>query len=324
MIVDAVTSWNTDCGIAAYAEELRRYLNLTASRITLWADPRWLDPAVYLQDRVTGTVLPDVVWLNYHAGLHSRWTPELVQELAVRVPVVITYHDTYDGERSPNSERAMALAKIASRFIVHEPVTDIPEAVFWRQGIPDAVAPGTLSVERPVLGTLGFPFPWKNYDLLAAQTAEAGWSLFLIAPRATAADERRWRALNPRTRVWRDFVDAYLALQVLSACDATAFLYTCHNTGTSGAVRQGIAARRPVYALTGSRQFRDLEEPGSPIRWLDHVEDLEAALQWYTRFGRDMDPEALGIRGLADRDSWRGLAARYAEAFRAAVEGRGR
>ena len=35
----------------------------------------------------------------------------------------------------------------------------------------------------------------------------------------------------------------------LSVCTATAFLYECHNSGTSGAIRLGIAALKPVYRL---------------------------------------------------------------------------
>jgi len=326
MNVTAVTSWGVDCGISEYAGHLQDACRQQDLPVTFHMDSRALDPQAFFHD---ARPLPDLVWLNYHAGLHSRWTPELVQQVQASVPVVITFHDTYDGEASPNSDRCKALFQIADAFIVHEPVADLDGAILLRQGVPDlegAYSRNWMDFggwERPVLGTVGFPFPWKNYDRLAARTEEVGWGLILIAPRATSADIDRWRGLNPWTVVYPDFLSAAEVVGRLAGCTATAFMYECHNTGTSGAIRQGIAARKPVYALAGCRQFRDLlladqiEEPKSLIRWVEDWNDFRVRLK--TDPIVPWDP---GIIYLAERDSWRRQAQRYVEIFLSAVRRR--
>src|SRR5436190_2204545 len=83
--------------------------------------------------------------------------------------------------------------------------------------------------DQPVLGTIGFPFPWKNYTELARVTKSAGWALLLIAPGATPSQIAEWRAINPALSVWPEFVESSAALTILAGCDATAFTYVCHN-----------------------------------------------------------------------------------------------
>src|SRR3990172_1579079 len=101
---------------------------------------------------------------------------------------------------------------------------------------------------QPVLGSIGFPFPWKNFDRLASLTCELGWALVLIAPGATDTDVALWRTVNPDSYIRTDFVPRREAVSLLSACDATAFPYTGGGTGQSGAILQGIAARKPMIA----------------------------------------------------------------------------
>ncbi len=75
----------------------------------------------------------------------------------------------------------------------------------------------------------------------------------------------------------KGFVERRSVVAWLTACDATAFLYLNANTGTSGAIRMGIAARRPMLATDPDvcRQFRDLKDvglsTGSGISWLDDL-----------------------------------------------------
>lgn len=326
MKVHAVTSWDTDCGIAEYARHLQEASQAQGLPVEFTMDSRWLDPSAFFS---TTMAFPDVVWLNYHAGLHSRWTPEHVRWLQDKhVPVVITYHDTYDGETTQNSPQCKALFQVANAFIVHEPVADLEGAIVLRQGIPDLY--GVVQRDwramggwdRPTLGTVGFPFPWKNYDRLAQVTGDLGWGLLLIAPRSTDDDVERWRRLNPWTTVAQAFLPASHVVGLLASCHVTAFMYECYNTGTSGAIRQGIAARKPVYALAGCRQFRDLlraeeveESHNYLIRWCESFDDLRKGLKT-----DPLVPWDPGIVWLAERDSWRQQAKRYAAIF-AAVQG---
>jgi hypothetical protein len=182
------------------------------------------------------------------------------------VRVCIIYHDT----GVPNSAQCTALHAVADLFIIHEPAEDLPGAIYLRQGVPAAPGghqpyfPSVLKFRayhgQPTVGSLGFPFPWKNYDLLAEASFLAGWALILLAPNATPEQIAGWRSRNPHSFIESGFTERREAVATLAACDATAFLYANANTGTSAAIRQGIAARKPVIATSagGCRQFRDL------------------------------------------------------------------
>jgi hypothetical protein len=171
--------------------------------------------------------------------------------------------------------------------------------------------------QRPILGSIGFPFPWKNFDLLAEITASVGWALLLIAPTATPEQVRHWRSLNPHSCIRPAFVPRQEAIVWLAGCDATAFPYVCHNTGQSGAILQGIAARKSVLAFATCRQFRALatDDLGKrTITWVSTVEHLKTELLRCPI--QRLDP---GIVALAEQESWPRLGRKYAELYRSLV-----
>lgn len=346
-----VTSDRTACGICEYGRYLGDYL---PGDITMRVIPGALDPQVLFEQlpRLREYQGPQVVFLNYHAALHSRWTPELIGRLRfLDLPVLVTFHDT----GVPNSAQCRGVytavtsdrlgTAIRGAFVVHEPCTDLPDAIYLRQGVPAWQRPYQCRVgigvpdydynvapeywlglnNRPILGTVGFPFPWKNYDLLARATALAGWSLLLLAPDQyhggkpdqLQSDIAHWRSLNPWTAVVSDFLPAAQVVSYLGMCDATAFLYMCANTGTSGAIRQGIAARKPILATAGCRQFRDLEMADyGAISWLTDLSPAEVANALMRVPITRMDPR---VHRLAERDSWRGQGERYGAIIRGLV-----
>lgn len=358
-----VTSWGTACGIADFAASLKRSVEAADPEVEITPSAAALDPktvaavaVAFLSEddlRSRPDAPYDLVHLNHHDGLHSQWGPNDVRALEkAGIRVVVTYHDTR--ERLVDCPKLRMLYEEASATIVHEPVEGL-RAIYWRQGIPaPAVNPyeyftaqagyawatalqdgpsARLALrcgfkaypQQPVLGTLGFNFPWKNYDRLAALTAEEGWALVILSNNATAADEARWRAANPSVLVVREFLDQPTALNYLAGCDATAFMYECANTGTSGAIRLGIAARKPVMALQGCRQFRDLwldEDRGyglgrNAIGW---VSDWPSARQWLRHQPASRyDPRVVA---LAQQDSWQRRGVEHATLYRALVEGR--
>lgn len=347
-----VTSWNTPCGIADHAAMLTASVEAADPTIEVQPHSEALDPAVLLRQ------LPDLihlnlhdkptallVHLNHHDGLHSRWTTDYIVEIRRQgIPVVVTYHDTR--AQLLDCPKLAALGVVASAVVVHEPVEGLRgEGVhYWRQGVPAAArrpaqytatngewidgcgqhwlsqyAPFKAFPQQPVLGTVGFNFPWKNYDRLAQLTGEEGWALVLLSNNATAEDEARWRSFNPSILVVREFLTQPEVVNYLAGCDATAFMYECANTGTSGAIRQGIAARKPVIALETCRQFRDLfaDEFGSrAIDWVLDWGEARTALRC-THGGH----VCTSMHALAEQDSWVKLGAKYATLYRALVEG---
>lgn len=319
MRVTLVSSWEQPCGIAEHAAYLVEAVEQADPTISHDIEPV-LHPSVVLNRRE----LPNLIVLNYQAGLMSQWQPAHIQAVRDRGSrVLCIYHDT----GVPNSDQAKAICGAADAAIVHEPFDDLPEQTrYWRMGVPPA-PDGTLYWEadgnpergrawrdQPTLGSIGFPFPWKHYDQLARVTAAVGWALWLIAPGATEEQIASWRALNPSLWVRSEFVERREAIAMLAQCDATAFTYVCHNTGQSAAILQGIAARKTVIALGTCRQFRALYlDPiaRDAIAWCETFEQVATNLRrLYT------DRVDCGIVALAEQESWAKVGAKYAALYR--------
>ena len=335
MRVLLVTTWDQACGIAEHSFYLKYAVEQADGTIEVQPCPAYLDPnALFadagdpVHDEEAPSMPPAIVHLNYHGALHSRWTAETIAEVKRRyqIPVVVTYHDT----GVPNSEHCKAVVAAADAAVIHEPADDLDEVHaphYWRMGVPDWPMPRSWwfdstrfrrSEHQPVLGSIGFPFPWKNFDLLAKITAELGWALVLIAPTASEEWVRGIRAINPASLILTTFVQRDEALSLLGACDATAFPYVCHNTGQSGAILQGVGARKPVHAFSTCRQFRSLfADPlgRTAITWADDVEQLRFNLSHFTRIERVHAP----MVALAEQESWARLGQKYSTLYKELV-----
>lgn len=325
-----VTSWGVACGIAEHSQMLvdAVHVNDPTFGIAIAHAERQPPPPEAVLTVVREQSIP-IVHLNYHAALHSQYTPEWIPVFQkAGAKVVITFHDT----GIPNSPLCRALHDIADVFVVHEACEDLPRSHYIRMGVsewhgafvfdqsrnqrplenPDLFDP--WAGPRPIVGSIGFPFPWKNYDRLIEVAASQDWAVLLLAPTATPEQIGAWRNLSPYLCVVNDFTPRDRAISLLAACDATAFTYVCHNTGQSGAVLQGVAARKPVIALKTCRQFRSLyEDPlgRATIKWAETFEDVAAHLR-STRLQR-VDP---GIVALAAQESWTTVAKRYLDLYK--------
>ena len=320
----AVSSWGTACGIAEHTKLVSSAVASADSEIAVWTPgSETLDPEVTMRlvtqgaHPVQSDARAQVIWLNHHDGLHSRWERNHIINLQARgVKVLVTYHDTLADQ---NSAKAHMTHRWADAMIVHEPVADLPRAVYLRQGVP--ALRGVYQTNytdlggwpRPVLGTTGFDFPWKNYTRLAALTAEIGWGFMLLSNNITPRIPEL-RTINPHLLVYDGFRPTDEIVSRLAGCTATAFMYECANTGTSGAIRLGIAARKPVYALGTCRQFRDLllaeqqSDEGQLINWVYNWETLRRLLvqSWPV----DCDPAMVY---LAEHDSLDKVGEAYAQ-----------
>lgn len=319
-----VTTWGTACGIAEHSAYLKESIEAVDPAINISWSEQALDPeALPLREQESSSILH----LNYHRALHSRWqASDVMAAQRQGWKVIVTFHDTY-GEHDPDL-LSKDLCRVADAFIVHEPCLGLAQAIYWRMGVPGWQQPqvynqspltGWTGGPRPILGTVGFPFPWKNYERLAEETAKAGWALLLIAPKATEEQVAEWRRLQPDLLVQRRFVPRREVVSMLAGCDATAFCYTCANSGQSGAVLQGVAARKPVFAFKTCRQFRALYDayPGA-VDWGSTFEDLA----WFLR-ATTIERTAGRMVALAQQDSWEGLGRRYATLYRALASRRG-
>lgn len=325
MLVLLATSWDTRCGIADYAAHWKTAVEAADRSIYVAPSSVALDPDLALN--LVHNLGYGWVWLNHHDALHSRWAPEhavAVKEAGAHLGV--TYHDTREGTAdAPNSPKAKALCELADAFVVHEPTADLPGAILIRQGVHRGVGPWTYDrssegwlayPQQPILGTVGFNQGWREFDQLARLTEEAGWGLVILSNNATVEDEARWRELNPALYCVREWLPTAQLVSLLAGCDATAFVHQCANTGTSGAIRLGLAARKPVVAVK-SRQYRDLylSQWGGGVHWCDRLEAVPDVLD-RVPIGR----VSTWIARAAERDSWRRQGLRYARLLRGEPE----
>jgi hypothetical protein len=328
--IPLVTSWGTQCGINEHSKYLKAAVEAADPEIELAPNAAWLDPEAFFADGAA----EDIVHINHHDALHARWTTDhLVQLRDAGSKVVVTWHDTREGSAaSPNSLKCRDWSRISDAFIVHEPVADIcgPHVHAWRMGVPALTTSGfalhphpfKAYADQPVVGSVGFAFPWKGFALLCDAAREAGWAVVLIAHNATDDQVADWHTRCPHLRVERTFLESTQVVQVLHACEATAFLYSCANTGQSGAILQGVAARRPVLAssVEHCRQFRSIDEAacGAPAL------DLVPAIAWaevltVERVAHDLaalPTAAHAVCRLAEQESWTRLGVKYAQLYR--------
>lgn len=310
--VRLVTTWGKACGIASHSEELKAWVEAADPdiRIEPWSD---LHPA-----SLAAAPSADLTWLNFHAALHSQWTPAAITNARRFGPIGVTYHDT----GVPNSDQCLGVVGAADAAIIHEPCGDLidDKIHYWRMGVPlnqGLVGERTSwHYARPMLGTVGFDFPWKCWGELAEASAAVGWGLLICTPAMTAEHEADLATRNPWLVVRRD-LPAWRVIADLHTCAATAFTFSCANTGQSGSILQGIAAGKPVLAFRHCRQMRALyDDPlgRQAIRWCDSFQDVAETLQRLTLGRWDGATVAL-----AQQDGWLGLGQKYAGLFRELV-----
>lgn len=299
-----VGPYGGQCGIGQYAEYL--WENLRANDPGLKVDT---EPDLHPQAVLKLETLPRVVILNYQAALLSQWHPAHIKEVQTRGAKVLTiWHDS----GVPNSDQCKAICAASDHFILHEPYEDLPaHGTYLRQGVPawedpayfwylrqQQVREGKWWFEQPVVGTVGLSLGYRNIDLLCKASYEAGWGVLVVASKATDDEVTNWTCYNPAAVIIREFLPKEHLVSYLAGCDATAQLTVTNNAGTSGAIRQCLAARKPLIAFK-SRQFRDLEDELA-IQWLDDgsingvADALENSAMW----------DRLPIVRLAHRDSW--------------------
>ncbi|MHC4733093.1 MAG: glycosyltransferase family protein [Planctomycetota bacterium] len=287
-----VTSPNDHCGIYQYGQLLKESVVQHKIRIVEERNPNFHEIIV-----PRGT---HIIHVNHHAALHSSWILDYIRVLQNDgYKVVVTQHDTYETFEIMK-ERGFRDFRCADALVVHEPVPELimlPDVFYFRQGVP-APQPPIHPPKHPCVGTIGFPFPWKRFDLLREAATEAGWHTLILD------SEAQW-------------IPHKKAIQLLSGCDATAFLHSSGNSGTSGVIRMGIAARKPVIATPG-RQMTDLlhDDLGwSAIWWADTKAEIVGALRGLAHKGGSAVWTS-AIEELADRDSWANLGRKYATIYR--------
>lgn len=322
-----VTSPNRECGIREYGRELIEATGGQAE-ITEFPEPH---PSRLFDRLCCGEHCNwDVIHINHHAALHAAWgSSHLLALKELGFGVVVTQHDTFE-EWSIMQERHYPDLREADCLVVHEPVRGLQQhiaASFLARGgatvgylpqpvpahyptQPAPLRPAGAGHHRDTLGLFGFDFPWKGFDVAVQAAKIAHWEVMLISPNITIERAEALSQLYPNgLQLIPYFAPAAEAVSLLSQCAATAFPYATGNSGTSGAVRLGLAARRPIILSPPSvcRQFRDFGvDPlaAKAVCWGEPtVEVIASHLRALANPGCWAERQAK-VSVLADRWSW--------------------
>lgn len=256
MRVALVTTWNERCGIAEYAKNLVQHV--TGVDFKIVARPG------SISEINAQCADCDIVHINYEPGLFGFVSPTDVGSLRGQGKyTVLTLHTSHAGDnRTP-------FTVMFDKVVVPEKTTE--GFVCIPHGMPDA--PELSShVDADLIGTCGFPFPWKGFHQVAMAAELLHKRALVIAPESGHANTEAMRQVVMQSNPSAIYVtgwatEAQIAFS-LSTCAVTVFAYQGGNYGISGAVRMGLAAGRPIV-LTRNRQFSDLYDYEDEIEFID-------------------------------------------------------
>ncbi len=325
-----VTSDREQCGIREYGRELMKAIVRVGAEVEIREFPE-THPDKLFDALCAGCPgqesLFEIVHLNHHAALHSAWTKEHVEALQkLGFGVIVTQHDTFEtGDLM--RERRFTDFRMANYLVVHEPVEGLvaggalmrgdfrrrglgggPVVKFLRQPVPAYLE--TVPPEPRTLGLFGFDFPWKGFEVAIQAAKKLGWRVKVISPNLTSVRIVELDTLYPGgLDIFFGWLDTATVVRVLSGCWATAFPYATGNSGTSGAVRLGIAAKRPLLLSPPEvcRQFRDLSlswDAGRLVTWVPPVVEAIAAELKLLEDNDLWKVATEAVMRLASLDSW--------------------
>lgn len=254
MKVGLVTTWGERCGVAAYSENIVKHLPHIDWRII--GRDEWGEGFRGVPDIADEC---DVVHFMHQGGLMAGLKPEVVWSCG---RTVIT-------RQCIGPEQVFDAATVKT---AHVP---IPGYVFVPLGIPVVDVSGIYEAHAiqktapSTVGCAGIPFDGKGH-LEAAQIAhKLGWGVNLVIPDnphtgpgmaryvREYCEERGVYPIEIETR----WLPEEEVVRILARSAVNVFYYTRFANGISGAVRLGLAARRPVIVSRHS-QFMDIIPTG--------------------------------------------------------------
>jgi hypothetical protein len=269
--VGLASNWDLQCGNAEYARDLKRELEKEFEVVEL--------PAGLAQLRRDGVLDSEikVVLVNWTTGPVDFVKEDIEWMQNAKVKVVLLDHN-YVGTLG-------ALRFGADAYVAHEPEKDTRYS-YIPHGIPEVpVAP--VLAKRSTVGSAGFPFSWKRFDVVASAAKRMNAHCRIMAPRSVWMDtdafvESLVADLGELSEVSRDWLPKETVVWKLSECVANIFWFQSQGEaderGQSGSVRMGLAARRPVIIST-HRKFKTLFSYEDELYICGREEEVYAALE---------------------------------------------
>lgn len=262
--VGILSNLHEKCGSADHgrylAKELRHYYN------------------VLLSDKGPELSGCDVVIINWHPA-RIKLTDEMVrgfQRLGSKVIVI------YQNTLGVNTVERISSLDLADAVITHEPISRptevIPVGIWIVKGLAEKV--------EPMIGTAGFPFPWKQLEITAGVAKSLGVKYRLMAPYYDYDKEAEdlpgyikgiSDILGPLADIHNEWLPVEDVIRELSECAVNVFWFNSQGLGAlqgqSGSVRIGLAARRPII-ISRHRKFTTLFPYEDELYIADTVEQV--------------------------------------------------
>ena len=248
MRVGIVTTWGERCGLATYSKNITEALPDIDWRVIARED--WgnnFDGLPPIADEC------DLVHIMHHGGLMASMSPEIIKACG---KTVVTRQCT-------GSEEVFSAATIKT---CHEPRQGyrwVPHGIPTLDNYP-LFEPRSI----PQIGVCGIPFDGKGHKELIdiATVAKVGVRMVIPdSPHTGSEIAGFYNALCSERGIPCDIMTGWPSENkvswFLATNDVNVFFYTRPANGTSGAVRLGLAAGRPVIVSNHS-QFSDLIEYG--------------------------------------------------------------
>lgn len=265
MKVGIVTTWHERCGLAAYSENIVRCLPGIEWRVICregWG-PAFSNVPLVAREC-------DLVHIMHQGGLMASMSPEIVRDCG---KTVIT-------RQCSGPEEVFDAADVKTCHVRRPGYRWVPHGIHV-VGVCREKAPGS-----PSIGCCGIPFDGKgHYELIQIAEMVGGVGVNMVVPDSphTASVSMHYKKLCGQRGIPSTIFCGWPSEQgvsgILSRNDVNVFYYTRPANGTSGAVRMGLAARRPVIVSNHS-QFADIIETG----YVTVASSLEDAAQTIRRY----------------------------------------
>lgn len=237
------------CGIAEYGRDLQQVLS-SSYQTGLGMQPmgHW-----------------DVTIVNWHNAV-TDVAPKTIRDWqGSGSKVIVMLHNSWEGIHLGSPETDL-LAQ-ADCIVAHEPMSFTPSPKKFRyikQGLTSI--DGLPDVVDDSIGTAGFPFAWKRFDLVACVARELGVRCRMIAPRHDSQNTDQLMHgiaghLGHLADIRRNWMAKEDVVRELAQCTLNIFWYESDDVreqlGQSGSVLMGVSAGRPMI-ISQHRKMRVL------------------------------------------------------------------
>ena len=299
-----VSPWQERCGNATYTENLVKGLSQFSVKTTVV--PSACDPWGMEWDNYDVAVFNLIGGMTMHAG----WPQAFVDAPAKKV--LIHQGTAPQGNRSPFTDAFSAV-------VVHhkEVEGEAPNFRYIPHGILE-VPRDEPPPDEMVIGSAGFPQPFKGLvEICQAADLISECRVLLVMPESRHANAlavaAACREVLPREKL--EIIHNWLAdtevVEVLKKTSVCVFDHIDGAPGTSGCVRMGIAAKRPVI-VPDLWHFRDVRDQAYLCN-VSNPGELAGVLIQAHGNGKDT------WSGLISEMGWSVVAGEYYELFRSLV-----